>query len=230
MRKKILMFLVAMAFVLSTAGVKKAEAITLGLPDFSFDTAALAGGGMSYNATTGILNVNAGLQTVKNVNGSVTPLTGTVNYSMKLLSVSSNAYTTTANFGTAYGPRFNDLTIIDGSGTLLLSGIFSSAQISGMNGLNVGAGSAIFNLTGGTYQTLFQQQCQGATPCGGMVNLTYNLSGVTFGSGLFASNFSGQTKGDIAPVPEPATLLLLGSGLISAGIAGRRRLRARKAA
>ncbi|MFQ5466186.1 MAG: PEP-CTERM sorting domain-containing protein, partial [Thermodesulfobacteriota bacterium] len=220
-----------MAFVISTAGVKKAEAITLGLPDINFDTRPLhpLGGGMTYTASTGILTVDAYLNNITWPNLSFTQPGGTVRYSMKFLSVSSNAITTTGNFGTAYGPRFNDLTIIDGSGTTLLTGTFSSARITGLNGALSGNGTAYFTLTGGTLMNLFTAPCNGGVNCGGMVNLSYNLT-TPFSSTMFSSSFSGQTKGDIAPVPEPATLLLLGSGLIGAGIAGRRKLKARKAA
>lgn len=209
--RKILALFVALAMVVMFSA-KNSEAITLTLPDISFDT--VPGGGLTYNAGTGVLNVNATLLALT-MPGPVTTFPGGyVNYDMVFTGSSSAGGFTTGNFG------IGSLTIVDGSATTLLTGSFVSASITGADGTNLGLGEARFNVTGGSLASYFL--CGPMGQCGGMVNLAFNLSS-NFSSTMFASNFSGHSKGDIAKVPEPSTLLLLGSGLVGAGLWLRKR-------
>ena len=209
MRTKKVLVAVALAIMFLFAS-KEGHAITLGLPDINFDT--VPGGALTYTAATGDLSVNATLISLTTAGPVLTYPGGTVNYTMNWLSTSSAAGWTTGFFGTS--SLANDLVIVDGISTTLLTGEFVSAQMYGKDGGNTGYGVAVFSVTGGSLASDF------ITGYGGMVNIDFNLNTV-FSSTMFASDFSGDSKGDIAPVPEPSTLLLLGSGMIGFVALGR---------
>jgi hypothetical protein len=213
-----------LSFAVLVLVVGNAEAISLGLPDLSFDTQALSdpAAGLSFTASTGELHVLAGLQTIKWPDLSVTHPGGTVEYRLQLISTSNNGGVITGNFGSG-SPGLPDLMVKSGTGETLLQGDFRNAQITGISGWDIGLGSGFFTITGGTLASLMSAPCLGNPDCGGMVNLNYNLS-TSFSPTMFSTDFAGQTKGDIAPVPEPATLLLLGSGLAGVGLWKRKKL------
>lgn len=225
-RNLLMVGLVAAGLVLSVAQTRDAGAITLGYPDIAFDShggpgantfTGSSGAGVFYSFATGLLSVSAQAPTI-DFGGGATPLTsGTVDYQVKLVSSSVTPPVVTGNFGTD-GVAGPDLIVDDSGAGVLLTGDFVSYTINSMIGGNVGGGEAIFTVTGGTLAPLFL-----GLP-GGMVHLEFNISPL-FSALTYTADFSGEVKGDLAPVPEPATLLLLGSGLVGMGWFGRKRMK-----
>lgn len=113
------------------------------------------------------------------------------------------------DFG-SMGSPFLDVTIWDSNGTLALGGNLGDFAIDGIIGSNVGAGAAMFTPSAGYLLPDF--------PTGaGVVSLTFN--GVpNWSATSFNNSWTSESKGDIGPVPEPATITLLGTGFL--GILG----------
>lgn len=105
------------------------------------------------------------------------------------------------------------VTSADGS-TTHLTGSFFDVFVEDIIG-NQETGVGLFTVTGGTAAGSFG----GIGAIGGMHVTLENISG----GFTFASNWTGTTKGEIGPVPEPGTIALLGTGLL--GMIGYGRMR-----
>ncbi len=220
MSRNRLIISIAMAVLIIFAGiVGEGNAITLGYPDIFFDSRQGAGRGdfgaqgVNYDVATGFLTVNA--RAVSIFDGATdNPLVdGTIDYRVKLNSYSLTSGVVSGSFGTdeVFG---YDLIITDDTG-ILLEGDFISYVLDGFINDNYGLGDAVFNVTGGSLASQFGNY-------GGIVHLEFDIAPV-FSSLTFDSDFSGDVSGDIAPVPEPSTIFLLGAGLFGFGIACRRK-------
>jgi hypothetical protein len=131
---------------------------------------------------------------------------------------------------TASGLGGDDLSItgaidVDGDGTPDFSGLLLAGEIAEFGSSTSGPGvfEFVFNLTGGAlFGTLFGLP-QAGVILGADGGSTYTGSFDVSFSNLTAGQGSGTGSADTAPIPEPGTLLLLGSGIAGLVGFGRRR-------
>lgn len=137
-------------------------------------------------------------------------------------SITDDGFSTTASFSTPAGYKVQ-IFLGDGAGGTaaapVLAGWLSNMQASGIDGGNTGVLTGYLHPTGGLAFAYFSDPSD-------VIALDFNLS-TNFSSLMYQSSFAGQINGQVqaqaAPVPIPATLPLLLSGLALLGAVKARR-------
>ena len=222
MRKLLMVMAVIMAVVM-VAGMASATLLgigSLGYPDIMFNNT----GTISYTASTDSFVLDADDWKIAYADGTFDYLTGT-GYMTDI-----KIYLTVDNNGNLVGTGTMVEKVVKGSvtvsgntysaGTILLSG--TVVAFGWGEGDNLGDFDFLISkdsLSG----ALVDDGIWPTTWPTGIVAYAENLNGW---AGSWDSNFNlYKVKGDKAPVPEPATLLLLGSGLIGLAGIGRKTLK-----
>lgn len=204
--------LIAFFVLCLTAGISTAG-VVLGLPDFT------TVGSVSYNSGTGILtSTQTPLALTYDGINFINLISGTTTFSAQFSSASSAGGLVTGYFNSNNSavPDFS-LAAYDGTNNYLLEGNFDFLKVVGYIGTNTGIAEAMISLT--NISPNLTQYFDGRA---GLLSLQFNIV-PAFSSASFTSNFSGSAKTDIASVPEPGTMMLVGMGLVGLAYLGRRR-------
>ena len=192
------------------------------IPTLFFDGDDATGAGVDYSAASGQLSVSAALTASEDISPAPTLAGSTMVFNAYYYNVENLtggcffcAPSTKGNFLGDADSMINDLEIIDGAGTVLLTAKFDSLSLEGFNGEDRGEISGLLNATGGSLMSTFDG--------GNLFAMQLNLNTI-FSSSMYSSDFSGDIDGYIeANVSEPAPLALLLLGLVLTGFARRKR-------
>jgi hypothetical protein len=184
-------------------------------PLLSFDN----GGVTSYDASTDAFSVNANPIAIRLAPGDAPKfITPNPPDAGELFAINISVDDAGNLIGGSAG---DDLMVVgfidfDGDGTPDIGGVLLTGEVTGFGSQESGATDNFdfaFNVTGGGLAGLFPT---------GIVGVTMHSERSLF-NGSFAESFAGGAKGTLGTIPEPTTLLLLGSGVAGIAVAGRRR-------
>jgi hypothetical protein len=186
--------------------------ILTGLPDIGWDSNPgyppnPTNGITTFTQGTGALSITSSITSF--LQGDVIPpsslIGGTVSINASLIGTSVDGGFLHADFGTMGGAGW-DITITDSAGGIALAGNLGDMTLDGLIGTTIGLGAAVFTPSTGYLLSDF--------PSGaGMVALTFNGTPL-WSAASYNADWSAESKGDIGPLPEPATIALLGTGLL----------------
>lgn len=173
--------------------------------------------GAHFDPATGFWTVSARAVSITFDGVKIIPLVnGTVDLRGAFVRSSSEEGFVTGLF-TTDGVPGPDIVVADNTG-LLLAGTYGGRWITGAIGTGDGWSTSTFIVTGGSLAP-FYAPFGGE---GGMENILFDISPL-FTADSFKIGFDGHISGSFGPIPEPATLVLLGSSLFARSLGRRRR-------
>lgn len=200
--------------------VVSAMALPISKPSLHYDSNQWGGTGIFFDSSTNKLSFNGTRVDLAETDGTSTQ------HSDWVIDWNTTLVSTSVTPGVAVAAEFSggSLSVTQGT-TTIFSGDISSLVFKGFIDDQEAHGDALITNVGGeivTNSSYNWPYTNSSALNAAMVVLDFNLDPI-ISSTLFSSNFNGEASGDISPVPEPATLMLLGFGLFGLAAVSRKK-------